>query len=64
MFACEYEDDDDVYDYFYPMPMPRRRERRSIAYPGRRTSNFVDSNEAFLVSTIAYGHTGHFPDVL
>ena len=61
------EDDDDHYgdyydggdyDVFFPMPMPRRRRRRSIAYPGRPSSNFVDSNEAFLVS-IAGPHRTH-----
>ena len=56
MLLCVADDDD---DYFYgdemPMPMPRRpRPRRSIAYPGRYTSDFVDSNEAFLVSIFAY----------
>jgi len=51
------DNDSDYLDYdddFFPMPMPRRRERRSIVYPGHATSNFVDSNEAFLVSTVTY----------
>ena len=60
------EDDDDDYgdyydgdyDVFFPMPMPRRSRRRSMAYPGRPSSNFVDSNEAFLVS-IARPHRTH-----
>jgi len=66
MCFCDVEgdNDDDDYDYidydddFFPMPMPmpmlRRRDRRSIVYPGHATSNFVDSNEAFLVSTVTY----------
>ena len=49
------DDDDDVdaldyYDYFDVVPMPRRRQKRMIAYPPRYSSDFVDSNEAFLVS--------------
>jgi len=48
------DDDDDfgLYDYFVPRRARRRDKRSTMFYPGLYTSDYVDSNEAFLVSYV------------